>query len=79
MRSIGRLGLAAASSLRGSSPLVAWSSASSAGAMVFQGGYRPLKAGVISVASVLIFYAVFEIWFQVPLLKGPIEAWLKLH
>ena len=49
------------------------------GAMVFQGGYRPLKAGVISVASVLIFYAVFEIWFQVPLLKGPIEAWLKLH
>ena len=39
----------------------------------------PLFAFVISVASVLIFYAVFEIWFQVPLLKGPVEAWLKLH
>ena len=49
------------------------------GAMVFQGGYRPLKAGAISVASVLIFYVVFEIWFQVPLLKGPVEAWLELH
>lgn len=49
------------------------------GAMVFQGGYRPLKAGAISVVSVLIFYVVFEIWFQVPLLKGPVEAWLKLH
>ena len=49
------------------------------GAMVFQGGYRPFKAGVVSVASVLIFYVIFEIWFQVPLLKGPVEALLKLH
>ena len=49
------------------------------GAMVFQGGYRPLKAGAIGGGSVLIFYAVFELWFQVPLLKGPLEALLKLH
>ena len=49
------------------------------GATVFQGGYRPFKAGVVSVASVLIFYVIFEIWFQVPLLKGPVEALLKLH
>ena len=49
------------------------------GAMVFQGGYRPLKAGLVGIVSVLLFYAVFELWFQVPLLKGPLEALLKLH
>ena len=49
------------------------------GAMVFQGGYRPLKAALISLASPLIFYAVFERWFQVPLLKGPLEAFLGIH
>ena len=47
--------------------------------MVFQGGYRPLKAGLVGIVSVLLFYAVFELWFQVPLLKGPLEALLKLH
>ena len=49
------------------------------GAMVFQGGYRPLKAALISLASPLIFYAVFERWFQVPLLKGPLEALFGIH
>ena len=49
------------------------------GAMVFQGGYRPLKAGLVGIVSVLLFYVVFELWFQVPLLKGPLEALLKLH
>ena len=49
------------------------------GAMIVQGGYRPAKAIFISISSVLIFYCVFEIWFQVPLLKGPLEALLKLH
>ena len=49
------------------------------GAMVFQGGYRPLKAGLVGIVSVLLFYAVFELWFQVPLLKGPVEALLGIH
>ena len=49
------------------------------GAMVFQGGYRPLKAVAISVSSAVIFYFVFERWFQVPLLKGPLEALLGIH
>jgi hypothetical protein len=49
------------------------------GVMTLQGGYRPLKAVFIGVSSAVIFYVVFEIWFQVPLLKGPLEALLNIH
>jgi len=27
---------------------------------------------------VVAFYLVFEIWFKVPLPKGPLESWLGL-
>ena len=47
--------------------------------MVVQGGYRFHKAAAISVATALISYVVFEVWFLVPLLKGPLEAWLGVH
>ncbi len=47
--------------------------------MVVQGGYRFPKAAAISVATALISYVVFEVWFLVPLLKGPLEAWLNIH
>ena len=50
-----------------------------AGVMTLQGGYRPLKAIAVGVCSALTFYVVFEIWFQVPLLKGPLEALLGIH
>ncbi|MEO8409832.1 MAG: tripartite tricarboxylate transporter TctB family protein [Propionivibrio sp.] len=49
------------------------------GVMTLQGGYRPLKAAVISVGAALLFYVVFEIWFQVPLLKGPLERLLNIY
>jgi hypothetical protein len=49
------------------------------GVMVVQGGYRFPKAAAISVATSLISYVVFEVWFLVPLLKGPLEAWLGIH
>jgi hypothetical protein len=49
------------------------------GVMVRQGGYRLHKALLVSVGTALACYVVFEIWFQVPLLKGPLEAWLKIH
>lgn len=49
------------------------------GVMTLQGGYRSLKAIAVGVGSALTFYVVFEIWFQVPLLKGPLEAWLGIH
>lgn len=49
------------------------------GAMVAQGGYRPLKALAVSAGTAVACYLVFEVWFQVPLLKGPLEALLKIH
>lgn len=49
------------------------------GVMTRQGGYRPIKALAIGITAAVIFYVVFEIWFQVPLMKGPLEAWLGIH
>lgn len=49
------------------------------GVMTLQGGYRSIKACAIGVGSALTFFLVFEVWFQVPLLKGPLEAWLGIH
>jgi hypothetical protein len=49
------------------------------GVMTIQGGYRIGKALTICVSTIVIFYFVFEKWFQVPLLKGPIEALLKIY
>ncbi len=49
------------------------------GVMTIQGGYRIGKALTICVSTIVIFYFVFEKWFQVPLLKGPIEAMLKIY
>jgi hypothetical protein len=49
------------------------------GVMTLQGGYRPLKAALVSVGSAVVFYVVFEIWFLVPLLKGPLEPLLRIH
>ena len=48
------------------------------GVMTFQGGYRVGKA-VPSAWDDCDFLLVFEKWFQVPLLKGPLEALLKIH
>jgi hypothetical protein len=33
----------------------------------------------VGAAAILLFFAVFELWFQVPLAKGPIEAALGLY
>lgn len=49
------------------------------GVMVFQGGYGVMKAAVISLATAAVSFCLFEIWFQVPLLKGPLEASLGIH
>ena len=47
--------------------------------MVVQGGFRPIKAVAVGLGTAVISYVIFEIWFQVPLLKGPLEALLKIH
>jgi len=49
------------------------------GVMTIQGGYRIGKALVVCLSTIVIFYFVFEKWFQVPLLKGPLEALLHIY
>jgi Tripartite tricarboxylate transporter TctB family len=49
------------------------------GAMTIQGGYRIGKALLVCSSTVVIFYFVFEKWFQVSLLKGPLEALLHIY
>jgi hypothetical protein len=47
--------------------------------MVFQGHFRLPRALAVSVGSAVVFYLIFEVWFRVPLLKGPLEALLRIH
>lgn len=49
------------------------------GVMVFQGGYRWWTALGVSLGVALFFFVVLERWFQVPLLKGPLEAALGIY
>jgi len=32
----------------------------------------------VSVGNSVFFFVIFEIWFKIPLPKGPIENWLGL-
>ncbi len=47
--------------------------------MWLQGGYRPLVSLATGIAASVVFYLVLERAFQVPLLKGPLEAALGLY
>ncbi|PDT49605.1 tripartite tricarboxylate transporter TctB family protein [Sinorhizobium fredii] len=50
-----------------------------AATMLFQGRYKwwiALPAGIGVSAA---FFLIFEIGFQVPLLKGPVEAWFGIY
>ena len=47
-------------------------------AMRFQGGYRLVTAIAVAIATSAFFYVVLELWFQIRLLKGPLEAALGL-
>ena len=42
------------------------------------GKYGWALTSAVSVAVPLVFFGVFERWFLVPLIKGPLEAWLGL-
>ena len=50
-----------------------------AGVMRLQGRYRWRTALAVAVGSAAFFYLVLEVWFKVPLLKGPLEAALGIH
>jgi putative tricarboxylic transport membrane protein len=43
--------------------------------MRWQGRYRMLTVVAVSVGVPLFLFFMFEIWFLVPLPKGPIESW----
>jgi hypothetical protein len=47
--------------------------------MVWLGKYKWLKTLVVSVCTVAVFFVMFEVWFKVPLPKGPLEAALGLN
>ena len=46
--------------------------------MRWLGKYAWWKVAAVSVATMVVFYLIFEIWFKVPLPKGPVESFLKL-
>ena len=46
--------------------------------MRVQGGYGWLATATVSLATPLIFYLALEKFFQIALLKGPVEAWFGL-
>ena len=41
--------------------------------MVWLGKYSPLKSVVVGIAVNALFFAMFEIWFKVPLFKGALD------
>ena len=47
-----------------------------AGFMIFLGHYGKAKSIIAALVIVVIFFLMFEVWFKVPLPKGPIEALL---
>jgi hypothetical protein len=47
-------------------------------AMHFQGGYRWLVSIATAIGTAIIFYVVFERFFQIGLMKGPVEQMLGL-
>ena len=50
-----------------------------AGFMVLLGKYRWFKAALVSVGVSVVFFVMFEVWFNVQLPKGPLEAVLGLN
>ena len=47
--------------------------------MRWLGKYPWWKVLLVSVLTVVVFYVIFEIWFKVPLPKGPVESMLGLN
>ena len=50
-----------------------------AAVMRFQGRYRIGHCIAVGAGTSAFFFLVLEVWFKVPLLKGPLEALLRLH
>jgi len=50
-----------------------------AGVMRIQGRYRVAACLAVAIGTSAFFFIVLEVWFKVPLLKGPLEALVGLH
>jgi hypothetical protein len=42
------------------------------------GRYPWLKVAAVAIGVSVVSFLLFEVWFKVPLPKGPLEAWLNL-
>ncbi len=42
------------------------------------GGYPWWKTAVVSVGNSVVFFLIFEVWFKIPLPKGPLESLLRI-
>jgi hypothetical protein len=47
--------------------------------MRVHGGYGWLRTAVTSLAITVAFYLIFELWFLVPLAKGPLEEMFGIY
>lgn len=47
--------------------------------MIWLGKYGWVKTAIISLGVSLAFFLMFEVWFKVPLIKGPLETALGLN
>jgi hypothetical protein len=46
--------------------------------MRWLGKYDWWKLAAVSIGNSVFFFLIFEIWFKIPLPKGPLESWLGL-
>jgi hypothetical protein len=47
--------------------------------MRWLGKYAWLKVAAVSIGNSVVFFLIFEVWFKIPLPKGPLEALLGLN
>ena len=46
--------------------------------MRWLGDYAWWKLAAVSIGNSVFFFVIFEVWFKIPLPKGPVENWLGL-
>lgn len=47
--------------------------------MRWLGKYAWWKVAAVSIGNSVVFFVIFEVWFKIPLPKGPLEALLRLN
>jgi hypothetical protein len=47
--------------------------------MRWLGKYVWWKVAAVSIGNSVVFFLIFEVWFKIPLPKGPLEALLRLN